>query len=477
MYKVKFDTGETVSFQNQPTDADIEEVVKKLGIKPKTAIAPDTQPLQKKDLLQKATGVVTSIFPGGKVGEAIGTLGGYGLTAAKEKLGLAPKGATETYDLTSPSLTQVLGDVGAGALTVAGMKGVGTSGTFTQQILKSAGLGAALSGTTAISEGANASDIAKSTAIGGAIGGALPVAGAGLRAIGRQIEALPARFVNSALSRSKAEVLKDIAKDKVDDFAKYVVKNKPIGSASKLLNESIDNVGKLDASIDAKLASAIRKSGGNKTIGISNLLDEISKTPEAEGALLKRADVKGIIERLAPQTKKLLSKNTLNLEDANKLRQLADRTLGDKAFLGSQLTSDKSILKNFADTLRELVKSKAPEETRALFGELTNEIRFRNGLLNRIAQKQGNQVLSFGDFIGGGLGGIFGGGIPGAVAGVATRRAIESVPFKLSAAKLTNAATKLEPIINQLAPAQRTAILNFFADIFSGENQQEGRPQ
>ena len=167
----------------------------------------------------------------------------------------------------------------------------------------------------------------------------------------------------------------------------------------------------------------------------------------------------------------------MTITESNQLRQLVDKTLGDRAFFGGQLSSDKIVLKKFADTLRETVKSKAPEGTRALFAELSNEIRFRDGLLNKVAQKAGNQVLSFGDFIGGGLGGIFGGGIPGAVAGVAARRAIESVPFKLSAAKLTSAATKLEPIISQLAPAQQTAILDFFAEIFSGDNQQKDQPQ
>ena len=122
-------------------------------------------------------------------------------------------------------------------------------------------------------------------------------------------------------------------------------------------------------------------------------------------------------------------------------------------------------------------KSKAPEGTRALFSELSNEIRFRDGLLNKIAQRAGNQVLSFGDFIGGGLGGIFGGGIPGAVGGVAARRVLESVPFKIGAAKLANSLTKLAPTLEQLAPVQQTAILNFFADIFSGENQSEEPPK
>ena len=138
---------------------------------------------------------------------------------------------------------------------------------------------------------------------------------------------------------------------------------------------------------------------------------------------------------------------------------------------------DKAILKSFADTLRENIKSKAPEGTRELFSELSNEIRFRDGLLNKIAQRQGNQVLSFGDFIGGGLGGIFGGGIGGAVLGVGARRAIESMPFKLTAAKLTNATVKLEPIIEQMTPAQQTAILTFFANVFSSEDEDQKENQ
>jgi hypothetical protein len=180
---------------------------------------------------------------------------------------------------------------------------------------------------------------------------------------------------------------------------------------------------------------------------------------------LKIYDVKLIIEKLAPQTKQLLGKTSLTLEEANKLRQLTDRTLGDRAFLGGQLSSDKIVLKKFADFLRETVKSKAPEGTRELFKELSNEIQFSDGLLNKIAQKQGNQVLSFGDFIGGGLGGVFGGGIPGVVAGVATRRAIESVPFKITSAKLINALTKAGPVLEKLSPAQQTVLLNLFSEI------------
>lgn len=427
-----------------------------------------TQPQeQKPDLLEKATKVVTSIFPGKQIGEAIGTGIAKLKATPEEKPFIAP----------GPTPTQIAGDVANIGLNIAGLKGAGLVGSFGTRLLKTAGLGAGLAGTQAIKEGGDIKDVAKSAALGGAIGGAIPVVGAGLRAVGRQIESLPARFVNSALSRSKADIIKDISKDKTDDFAKYVLKSKPIGSAKTLLNESTDSVETLSNQIKKSLTSSIRKSGGKVTIGRDAFLDEIVKLPEAEGALLKRADVKSIIERLAPQTKKLLTKPSLTVIEANNLRQLVDKTLGDRAFLGGQLSSDKIILKRFADNLREMVKTKAPEGTRELFTELSNEIRFRDGLLNRLAQKEGNQVLSFGDFIGGGLGGIFGGGLPGAVAGVTARRVIESVPFKLSAAKLTNATIKLEPIIEQLTPVQQTAILDFFSEIFSPESRKQDQKE
>ena len=424
----------------------------------------------KKDLLQKTGDIVSKIFPGKKVGEAIGTLGGLALEKVKGLVG--GQDSSEFYDISAPSPLQVAGDVAVGAASVAGFKGVGTVGTLTQRILTNLGLGATIGGGTAIAEGKDIGEVAKSAATVGAIGAAIPIAGAGLRAIVKQIEQLPARFVNSALSRSKAEVLKDIAKDKVDDFAKYVIQNKPIGSAKSLLADSMENIKLIDSKVDDALATAVRQTGGKVTIGRDNILDAITKLPEAAGALLKRADIREIIERLAPQAKRLLQKASLNLEEANKLRSLIDKTLGDRAFLGGQLSSDKAVLKSFANTLRETVKNKAPEGTRELFSEFSNEIRFRDGLLNRIAQRAGNQVLSFGDFIGGGLGGIFGGGIPGAVAGVATRRAIESVPFKIGAAKVVSALTKAAPVLEQLSPAQQTVILNLFADIFSEEKDE-----
>src|SRR3990167_4999316 len=86
--------------QNKEPDESIRFVVDDFK-KKYTVVAKPEEP--KKDFLTKAGNVVNKIFPGKQIGEAIGTLGGYGLTAAQEKLGLAPKGATEAYNLDAPT--------------------------------------------------------------------------------------------------------------------------------------------------------------------------------------------------------------------------------------------------------------------------------------------------------------------------------------------------------------------------------------
>jgi len=418
--------------------------------------------------LKKAEKIVGSIFPGRKIGEALG-----GSIAAIGRVARGDIAGARNIAQAQPTPLEVGGDVLGTVASGVGFAGGGLVGGIGARILAGVGIGGAISGGEALSRGAEPKEAAKS-AVGGAIVGAgLPVVGAGLRAIGRQIEQLPARFVNSALSRSKKEVLADISKDKVDDFAKFVIQKKKLGTANTLVNQSIDEVKKLSGDINEALDIAARKTGGKVTIGRDNVLDEVVQLPEAQGALLKRSDVRAIIERLAPQSKQLLQKPSLTLEEANKLRQLVDTTLGDRAFLGGQLSSDKAVLKSFATTLRNTVKNKAPEGTREVFAELSNEIRFRDGLLDRIAQRAGNQVLSFGDFIGGGLGGAFTAfgvnpfiGIP---AGVATRRVLESVPFKISAARIIDALTKAAPTLEDLTPAQQIVILNLFSEIFSPE--------
>jgi hypothetical protein len=248
---------------------------------------------------------------------------------------------------------------------------------------------------------------------------------------------------------------------------KYIIEKKPIGTAQTMATDAALAVKNLSGQIQAKLASAVRQSGTKVSIGTANILDNVANTPEAYGAMMKRADISEVVQRLAPQATRLLQKPSITLEEANKLRQLLDSTLGDRAFLGSQLTNDKAILKSFANTLRETVKKKAPKEVRGLFDELTNEIKLRDDLLDMIAQKSKNQILSFGDLLPGAIGGVFGGGIPGAAVGIAVKRAAGSVPAKITSAKVIKAVSKVAPIIDELSQAQQTAIMVLISDLIS----------
>ena len=145
-------------------------------------------------------------------------------------------------------------------------------------------------------------------------------------------------------------------------------------------------------------------------------------------------------------------------------------TLGDRGFVTSQLPFNKEILRTFTNELREQVKTKAPGSTRQDFAELANEIRFRDAIANVMAQKSGNQLISFGDFIGGGLGGAFSAfgvvdPVTAIAAGIGTRRLLESVPFKLTSAKALEKVNQAGGVLEKLAPAEQKILLDLVSEI------------
>ena len=104
MYKVKFDTGETITFDKQPTDKDIEDVVKKLGIKPKTATIPE-QPKENKSLLSKIGAGITDFATGVQKGAAktafnVGSLGLRAVTYPIKNVEVPGLGGAKVSDLT-----------------------------------------------------------------------------------------------------------------------------------------------------------------------------------------------------------------------------------------------------------------------------------------------------------------------------------------------------------------------------------------
>lgn len=413
------------------------------------------QEAPQKDLLEKTGEVVNKIFPGKKLGEAIGT----SVASIGRSLAGDTQGAKDIID-TQVSPKEVAGDLANIVATTASTAGAGLSGGLIKKALSSAVAGAGMFGGQAASEDESVKEIAKSAAKGAATGAVTSGALSTAEKLFSQARFIPERLIRSATGQSKKEILAG------KDISKFVLENKKVGTANKLIRDSQQNQEKLNQLINNNLKSVpITKT----KITISSILDDIVKDVNAQGGAISRAEAKEIVERLAPQAKGLLAKPSMSLVNANKLRQSIDRTLGDKGFLTAELPFNKDILRSFTNTLRESVKSKAPQGTRAAFNSLSNEIRLSNALTNKVAQGSRNQIISFGDlFLG--VPGAVAGGLPGALAGAATRRVVQSTPFLTgSAVAIDSLDRTLSPIVSQLEPSVQTAILSAIREALDGQ--------
>jgi hypothetical protein len=413
-----------------------------------------------KGFLQKAEDVVTKFFPGQKVGEAIGTLGGFGLTALKEKLGLAPKGSTQAFDTSAPSPKEVVGDVAQGALTVVGFKGAGIGKTAIGTIGKSAALGGGFGVAGGMADDQSVKEIAQRGVSGAVTGG---VVGGVAQGVGKIAEStlknLPNRLVQSAIGQPKREILAG------KDLTKFVTQNKKIGTAQGLLDESRSAMSSLNKQIQTELQKS------NKFIKPQAILKSLEKNEIIQNSLMSSDDVLNTVAKIAPQSKKLLSQDKLSIQDLNKLRQQIDKSLGSKVFDAPEVAFQKEVAKEFVNKLRAVVQKSAPK-TKDLFKTYSQEIRLSDALANKLQRGNKNQIISFGDLIGGGFGSAFGGPV-GGVAGVAARRAIQSTPFLTASAVVADRLSQnLTPVLQKLSPAIQTEIMDAIEGALSSPTNQ-----
>lgn len=431
------------------TDLKDYTVVSSSGVESSTQ---KTEPKDNRDFLQKTGDIVNSIFPGKKVGQSIGTLGGYLTSKFKS-----------TYDTSAPSPFQVAGDIGTGILTVAGAKGIGGSGTLTKKLGTQAAVGAGLGGTQAISEGGDIKNVGGSTLAGAGIGAIAGGVGLTAERVVKGMGDIPERLIRSATGQSKKELLAG------KDVSKYILENKRIGTAKSILAESQRMMTKANEIISKNLSSVPITQG---KITNKSIISRITESINNEGGAISDKEVKDILFRLAPQSKGLLTKPSMSLVTANKLRQSIDKTVGDKGFLMSELPFNKDILRNFSNVLREEVKTKAPEGTRAAFNTLSKEITLTKALENKLSQGSRNQIISFSDLFGAIPGGIIG-GVPGALAGAAGKRVVQSTPFLTGTAVGIDSFTKkIAPALEELEPGIRTLVVKAITDAVSSESQE-----
>lgn len=186
MAKIRFSNGQVVNFNGNPTQADVEEVAAKLGIKASTAPqAPDNR-----DFLQKASDFVKASPLGftAPLGEAIGnTL--YGAGEAIKQRSLEP--LLQAGDQNTQNYGKVVGSAAASAALPASfaagapaalLEGTGAPAALASAArafpvsagaLQYAGLGGIQSGAEALARGDSAGTAGTQAAIGAGIGGAV----------------------------------------------------------------------------------------------------------------------------------------------------------------------------------------------------------------------------------------------------------------------------------------------------------------
>lgn len=428
-------------------NVDIDSIVESRYQEVKQSIVPE------KTKLEKTQGIVGKLFAGEKIGEAIGTL--FARTKQSEQ---AKK---DFGELPLPSGKEIIGDIGRGALEIAGAKGLGLGKTALSTIGRGAGLGAGFGATGAMKENKDIGSIVSDTVSGATTGavtaGLFEGAGAVLKGIA---DKLPRRLVQSAIKQSPKEL--ESGKDLTD----WILKNAKFGTTQSLYKESVANAKKYEQVIDKVLDKS------TVTVPRNGLFTMFQASDIAQKQQLKPAQILKTITTVAPSTKQLLSKKILTHKEVNTLRKILDKSLGSKAFLTQELSNQKDIARSFSNELRNIVKENAPKSAkiRDVFDEWSKEITLQGNLRSKLAKSR-NQLVGVGDV----FGTLIGSSVSpeGAIAGVALKRGIESTPFKTGMAITVDRLDKaLSPILEQLEPAMQTKIIQAIVDV---ANQEENK--
>lgn len=346
---------------------------------------------------------------------------------------------------------EVIGSAAQTGLTIATAGGAGTGGKLLTRAVKSAGLGMGFSAAGQLEkEGKVTPDVAL---LGATIGSAIPVGGALFKKASNALtQLLPERIVQSVLRQTPK------AKLAGKDVSKFVLGNKRVGTANKLIDTSVKEISKLEKQIQTAL-----KGENKKVINPRDIVNRVARRLNKEGGYFSSEELSDIISKLAPKSRALLQKEKLSPKIANNLlRKPIDDVLGERAFINSQIPFNKEVLRAFNNELRETVKTLVPT-TRKLFETQAKEITLRDALIKQTTRKSGNSIFSLSDIIYG-VGGFAGGGVPGTLGAVAAKRALQSTPFKTGSAVLLNQMGKIQPILDKLAPAERTIIMELIAN-------------
>lgn len=440
-------------------------------LKSYSVAAPATDPILKQSILQQpkqedrsfgdkakdfTAGAVYSISAPGRtiqnylskgVDKVFGTQG-FG-EATKEGF---EKSTGADVDTTSGKVGQFAGDVALFAVP-------GSQATKATQgaslLTKSLVQGATAAGTQAAKTGEIGKDEAAAFVFGSA---SVPLGNAFEAAAKNLSTKFPEWLVKPLLKQAKD------AKVAGKDIAPFLVSSGRVGSVDSLISQSQNAIDDVAKKVGESLA---KSSASGVSVTRGQIIDQVVNKVNQAGGAIDADDVLGIVNNLAPQAKGLLKKDSLTLLEANQLRSLIDKTLGDKAFVASQLPFNKDVLRSFTNTLRETVKQNGDDSIRSLFDDWSKNITLRDALVDRASVAGGANSVGIYDLItGAGAYGFTGDPIT-ALGAAGTRRLLESGVFKTSAAQVFRNTDKVSQALLKYSPANRSVILSFMDDMTS----------
>lgn len=286
----------TEARNNKIPDQEIYSFLDAKGLVPQDMKVPKTgSAIPNESFLQKAENIVGSIFPGKKVGQAIGTAIATGITGAKYG-----KEAALDVASTTPKVSEVLGDVAQGALTIGGLKAPIPGGVL-GRLGQSSTLGAGLAGTGAIAEGKNIEEVVKDTATGAATGLVLQGAFEALPALGSWLgkQGGKLREFNLRLSPTQKQQLNG----RIQEVTDYLKVNKITGNPEAQYTQILNKTNNLENGVQ----KIIKDSGKQYTK--KELIDSVNSLPDEYATAFDNPDVYNqLINKVETLTKYIQNK-------------------------------------------------------------------------------------------------------------------------------------------------------------------------
>lgn len=433
MATITFSNGTKINFEGSPSTSDIHEIAHQIGI---VDVPPETPASPKPGLLDRASNLLTSVFPGTKtIGKAIGTA----LVSAKEYAKGKPDIANN-IGKSGPSIPQQLGAYGEAGATALGVaaplpKAATVLGAAGKAALQTGALSAVQGAGAAAENGGAPEDVAKSAFLSGLTGAAIGgLAGAATKVVQGLTDKAPTALYNNAL-RVTARI-----KEAGKSPAAFLADEGTWGSLGHISNAAQKGMAAEDAAINQ---AAVHTPGGITWDAVkSKAAESLSRE---FGDLYNPKQIDALIESV-PLSRLQDAKDTVPWVDANGARSALGGLIGDTKWLQSNPTGNTKAAQAVYGALSDAIKDATG--TTDQFARYSQWIRTKKAVTRAVALADAKYGVGLYDILSGVGGATYGGlsggdplerlknAVIGGTGAVAAERTINSSTVKTGIAQL-----------------------------------------